>query len=152
MKHLIRHLAAVTAFVAVFIVPSVAQERGTPEQAQALCDRALNHMKEVGPETAIKDFNDPNGGYIDHDLFVIVYDPNATIMTGVPALIGKNARSLTDVTGKEFGKDIIEAAHNKDGSWVEYHMTNPTTKKVELKTSYIRKFGDYVVFVGAYKS
>ncbi len=109
-------------------------------------------MKEVGPETAIKDFNDPKGGYIDHDLFVIVYDPNATIMTGVPALIGKNARSLTDVTGKEFGKDIIDAAHNKDGSWVEYHMTNPTTKKVELKSSYIRKFGDYVVFVGAYKS
>ena len=46
-------------------------------------------MKEVGPETAIKDFNDPKGDYIDHDLFVIVYDPNATIMTGVPALIGK---------------------------------------------------------------
>jgi hypothetical protein len=152
MKYLIRHLVAVTAFVAVSIAPSVAQERGTPEQAQALCDRAVLHMKEVGPETAIKDFNDPKGGYIDHDLFVIVYDPNATIMTGVPALIGKNARSLTDVTGKEFGKDIIEAAHNKDGSWVEYHMTNPTTKKVELKTSYIRKFGDYVVFVGAYMS
>jgi cytochrome c len=55
-------------------------------------------------------------------------------------------------SGKEFGKDIIDAAHNKDGSWVEYHMTNPTTKKVELKTSYIRKFDDYVVFVGAYKS
>jgi cytochrome c len=152
MQYLSRHFVAVLAFVAVSIAPTVAQERGTPEQAQTLCDRAVLHMKEVGPETAIKDFNDPNGGYIDHDLFVIVYDPNATIMTGVPALIGKNARSLTDVTGKEFGKDIIEAAHNKDGSWVEYHMTNPTTKKVELKTSYIRKFGDYVVFVGAYKS
>jgi cytochrome c len=152
MKYLIRHFAAVTAFILVSIAPTVAQERGTPEQAQALCDRAVSHMKEVGPETAIKDFNDPKGGYIDHDLFVIVYDPNATIMTGVPALIGKDARSLTDVTGKEFGKDIIDAAHKRDGSWVEYHMTNPTTKKVELKTSYTREFGDYVVFVGAYKS
>jgi cytochrome c len=152
MKYLIRHLVAVTALVAVSIAPTFAQDRGTPEQAQALCDRAVLHMKEVGPETAIKDFNDPKSGYIDHDLFVIVYDPNATIMTGVPALIGKNARSLTDVTGKEFGKDIIEAAQKKDGSWVEYHMTNPTTKKVELKTSYIRKLDDYVVFVGAYKS
>jgi hypothetical protein len=34
---------------------------------------------------------------------------------------------------------------------VEYHMTNPSTKKVELKTSYIRRVDDYVVFVGAYK-
>jgi cytochrome c len=152
MKHLIRHFVIAAACLVISIAPTVAQERGTPEQAQVLCDRAVAHMKEVGPERAIKDFNDPKGGYVDHDLFVIVYDPNATITTGVPALIGKNARSLTDVTGKEFGKDIIDAAHKKDGSWVEYHMTNPTTKKVELKTSYVRKFGEYVVFVGAYKS
>src|SRR5580698_11595777 len=150
MKYLSRHFVAIIAFAAVSIAPTVAQERGTPEQAQTLCERAVLHMKEVGPETAIKDFNDPNGGYIDHDLFVIVYDPNATIMTGVPALIGKNARSLTDVTGKEFGKDIIAAARTKDGSWVDYHMTNPATKKVESKTSYVRSFNDYVIFVGAY--
>jgi cytochrome c len=133
------------------VVPSLAQERGTPEQAQALADRAVLHMQQVGPETAIKDFNDPKGGYTDRDLFVIVYDPNGVIMTGVPALIGKNARALTDVTGKEFGKEIIKAAYTKDGSWVEYHMTNPVTKKVELKTSYIHRFDNYVVFVGAYK-
>jgi len=132
-------------------LPTLAQERSTPEQAQALCDRALLHMREVGPEAAIKDFNDPQAGYIDRDLFVIVYDPNGTIMTGVTALKGKNARALTDITGKEFGKEIIDAAHAKDGSWVEYYMTNPITKKVEQKTSYIRSFNDYVVFVGAYK-
>jgi cytochrome c len=139
-------------FIIASIVPSAAQDKGTPEQAQALCDRALLHMHEVGAEVAINDFNDPKAGYVDHDLFVIVYDPNGKIMTGVPALIGKDARSLTDVTGKEFGKEIISAAHTKDGSWVEYHMTNPTTKKVEVKTSYVRRFDDYVVFVGAYKS
>jgi cytochrome c len=133
------------------VFPSAAQQRGTPEEAQALVDRALLHMREVGTATAIKDFNDPKGGYNDRDLFVIVYDPNGMIMSGVPALIGKNARALTDVTGKEFGKEIIGAAYTKDGSWVEYRMTNPATKKVELKTSYIRKFDDYVVFVGAYK-
>jgi cytochrome c len=152
MKRPFPRLLVAAMFVIAFITPGMAQERGTPEQAQSLCDRALVHMKEVGPATAIRDFNDPHGGYVDHDLFVIVYDPNGTIMTGVPALIGKDARSLTDVTGKEFGKDIIDAAHNKDGSWVEYHMTNPTTKKVEAKTSYVRKFNDYVVFVGAYKT
>lgn len=138
-------------FVVVSIISAVAQDRGTPEQAKALCDRALLHMKDVGPATAVRDFNDPKGSYIDHDLFVIVYDPNGTILTGVPALIGKDAHSLTDVTGKEFGKDIINAAHTKDGSWVEYHMTNPTTKKVESKTSYVRSYDGYVVFVGAYK-
>jgi cytochrome c len=148
---LTRKLIIGVMFVIAAIAPSTAQERGTPEQAQALCDRAVLHMGQVGPETAIKDFNDPKGGYIDHDLFVIVYDPNGMIMAGVPALIGKDARALTDVTGKEFGKEIISAASTKDGSWVEYYMTNPTTKKVEPKTSYVRRFKDYIVFVGAYK-
>ncbi len=147
-----RHLLVGVMLVSAFVTPALAQERGTPEQAQALCDRALLHMKEVGPETAIGDFNNPEGGYIDRDLFVIVYDPSGMIMTGVPALIGKDAHHLTDVTGKEFGKAIIDAAHETDGSWVEYHMTNPKTKKVEEKTSYVRRFDDYVVFVGAYKS
>jgi len=152
MKNSTRQFIIGAMFVIASIVPALTQERGTPDQAKALCDRALLHLREVGPEIAIKDFNDAKAGYIDHDLFVIVYDPNGTIMTGVPALIGKDARSLTDVTGKEFGKDIITAAHTTDGSWVQYHMTNPATKKVELKTSYVRRFEDYVVFVGAYTS
>jgi cytochrome c len=152
MKRLTRQLIFGVMLLIATVVPGMAEERGTPEQAQALADRALLYMQQVGPEAAIKDFNDPKGAYFDRDLFVIVYDPNGTIMTGVPALIGKNARSLTDVTGKEFGKEIIDAAHTKDGSWVEYHMTNPATKKVEIKTSYVRKYGEYIVFVGAYKS
>ena len=152
MKYLNRRLVIGALLFFAATAPGMAEERGTPEQAQALADRALLHMQQVGPEAAIKDFNDPKGAYVDRDLFVIVYDPTGTIMTGIPALIGKNARSLTDVTGKEFGKEIIDAAHKTDGSWVEYHMTNPVTKKVETKTSYVHRFDEYVVFVGAYKS
>ena len=31
-------------------------------------------------------------------------------------------------------------------------MTNPATKKVGLKTSWVIRSGDYVVFVGAFKA
>jgi cytochrome c len=146
-------LAAFAFFAGLAAIhPVAAQERGTTDDAQALANRAVAHMKEVGAPAAIKDFNDFKGAYVDRDLFVIVYDPNGVILTGVPALIGKSAQSLIDVTGKEFGKEIIEAAAAKDGSWVEYRMTNPATKKVEVKDSYVRRFENYVVFVGAYKS
>jgi len=153
MKHPAWQLGIGAALLLAAAVPGAAQERGTPQQAQALTDRAVLHMREVGPETAIKDFNDPKGSYVDRDLFVIVYDPDGIAKASalIPVLIGKNAKSLTDVTGKEFGKEIINAARTKDGSWVEYHMTDPATKKVEKKTSYIRRFDDYVVFVGAYE-
>jgi hypothetical protein len=152
MRYLFLSVVAVMAVALASAPAALAQERSTPEQAQALCERAVQHMRDVGPETAIKDFNDPEAGYIVRDLFVIVYDPEGIIRTGVPALRGKQARDITDVTGKELGKEIIDTAFNRDGSWVEYYMTNPATKKVELKTSYVRRFEKYVVFVGVYKS
>ena len=152
MKHSILNILMTLGILLATPLAGLAQERSTPEQAKALCERAVQHMRDVGPEAAIKDFNDPQAGYIVNDLFVIVYDPDGIVKTGVPALRGKQARDLTDVTGKELGKEIINAAFNREGSWVEYYMTNPVTKKVELKTSYIRRFENYVVFVGAYKS
>ena len=154
MMRRIREVMLVGAmFLMAAVMPAMAQQRGTPQEAQALVDRAIAHMAEVGPDQAIKDFSDPQGRFVDRDLFVIVYDPDGVVRTagGVTALVGKNARDFTDVTGKEFGKEIIAAARTKDGSWVQYHMTNPVTKKVEPKTSYVRSFNDYVVFVGAYQ-
>jgi hypothetical protein len=66
MQHPTHRFLLAAMFVIAFITPGLAQERGTPEQAQSLCDRALLHMKEVGPARAIRDFNDPEGGFIDH--------------------------------------------------------------------------------------
>ena len=36
--------------------------------------------------------------------------------------------------------------------WVDYRMTNPATKKIGLKTSWVVRVGDYILFVGAYKT
>jgi hypothetical protein len=56
-----RLIVAIVLVMATTIVPGMAQQRGTPEEAQALADRAVLHMCQVGPEAAIKDFNDPKG-------------------------------------------------------------------------------------------
>ncbi len=133
--------------------PALAQDRGTPDQAKALVEKAAAHMKDVGPEKALADFDDPKGGYLDRDLFVFVYGPDHKIVgsAGVPALRGKDATLLKDVDGKEFGKEIIATASaNPAGGWIEYRMTNPVSKKVEPKKTYAIKFGDYVLGSGAY--
>lgn len=130
-------------------MPALADERGTPDQAKALTEKAAQHMREVGPEKAIADFNDPNGAFRDRDLFVVTYRKDGKVITspGVPALVGRDANTFKDVDGKEFGKQLLAA----NGNWVEYRMTSPATKKVEQKTSYVIKVDDYSVFVGAYK-
>jgi cytochrome c len=124
----------------------------TPEEARALAERAASHFREAGPGKAIADFNDANGGYVDRELFVVVYDPEHKIVGsyGVPVLRGKDATLLKDVEGKEFGKEIIAVAKGQGSGWVEYRMTNPLTKKVGLKRSWVVGLGDYVLFVGAF--
>ena len=134
--------------------PGRAANPATPEEAKALAERAAAHMREVGPDKAIADFNDPNGGYVDRELFVVVYDPTNKIVGsyGVPVLNGKDATTLKDVEGREFGKEIIALAKSKGSGWIDYRMTNPVTKKVGLKSSWVERVGDYILFVGAFKS
>jgi len=126
----------------------------TPDEAKALAEKAAAHMREVGPEKAIADFMRADGGYVDRELFVVVYGPDNKILTGygVPVLIGKDATKLKDVEGKPFGQEIIDLAKTKGSGWVDYRMTNAVTKKVAEKTSWVIRVGDYVVFVGAFKN
>jgi cytochrome c len=143
---------AVAATAAMLVAGSVlAADRGTPDEAKLLVEKAAAHLKVVGLEKALVDFADPQGGFMDRDLFVFLYAPDGKILSGsgVPGLIGRNALALKDVDGKEFGKEIMAAAV-AGGGWAEYRMSNPVTKKAEPKKTYAVKVGDNVVAAGAY--
>jgi cytochrome c len=152
--NLSRRSMAISFAAALITSPAYAADPATPDEAKALAEKAAAHMKQAGPEKAIADFNTADGGYVDRELFVVVYDPHNLIVGsyGVPALRGKDATMLKDVEGKEFGKEIIAVANGPGSGWVDYRMTNPVTKKVGLKTSWVIRVGDYVLFVGAFKS
>ncbi len=139
------------ALAATSATSAIADDRGTPDQAKVLVEKAAAHFKDVGVDKALADFNNPTGGYQDKDLFVFVYAADGKILCvpGIPALVGRDANALKDVDGKEFGKMIIAAAVG-GGGWSEYRMTNPVTKKVEPKKTYAMEAGDYVLGAGAY--
>jgi len=149
-----RRLLTVSLAATLFSRIGYAADPATPEEAKALAERAAEHFKAVGPEKAIADFNDGAAGYVDRELFVVVYDAEHKIVGsyGVPVLHGKDATTLKDVEGKEFGREIIAVAKSPGKGWVEYRMTNAVTKKVGLKRSWVIGLGDYVLFVGAFGS
>ena len=149
-----RKMLALALALAAFAALSVqAYAQGTLEEAKALAERAAEHMREVGPERALEDFNDPNGKFVDRNLFVVTYGPDHKVVSSVfvRAYLGRDATRFVDANGKEFGKEIIATAEKSGRGWVEYRMTNPATMKVELKSSYVIKVGDYILFVGAYR-
>jgi len=120
--------------------------------AQALAERAAEHLAKVGPAQAFKDFQDPAGGFLDGDLYVFVFDFEGTLMAsgGFPNAVGRNLvigyhePSATNV------RNLIQVARQQVKGWSEYIWRNPCTGRRETKISYVIKVGDLVVGVGAY--
>jgi hypothetical protein len=68
------------------------------------------------------------------------------------ALVGKNLIDYTDQNGKFLIRAMIETAKSAAGNgWVDYRWVNPTNQKVEDKSAYVEKMGNYLVGVGIYR-
>ena len=130
-----------------------AAEQGTAKEAQDLVAKAIAYYKAEGKDKAFAAINEPKGQFTKKDLYVFVFDFNVVCLAhgANKALVGKNFVELKDSTGKPFAKEIVDGAKSKGKGWVDYNWTNPTTKKIEAKSSYYQKDGDLVFTCGIYK-
>lgn len=127
--------------------------RHTYEQTKRLVDRAVAHLKKAGPDKAFADFNDPGGKWIDGGLYIFVFDMKGVYKaTGFkPERTGSDAWNMKDATGRMFVvQEIVKKAKRDGEAMVDYLWKNPATGKLENKTSYVVKAGDYVVGAGFY--
>jgi signal transduction histidine kinase len=128
-------------------------ERGTPAEAQALLKKAVAHYKKFGKEKALADFVRKDGGFIDRDLYVAVYDLDGVALAHINSrYIGKNVSELRDANGKYYVRDRMEAARKEKSGWQDLAgRINPVTKKMEDKRMYWERHDDLVFAAGAYK-
>ena len=143
-------LFASMLFVAVSMSPAISAPK---DDALALVTKAVAHVKEVGKDKALADFNDPKGAYVKGDLYVFAYTLQGVILAHPmnPKLVGKDMTEVKDSDGKLFTKDFIAMVNGPGKGWVDYNWTNPTSKKIEAKSSYVAKAGDIFVGCGIYK-
>jgi len=146
----------VFAIVSLFLVVGFAQAqtKATKASSVALVKKAVAYYKEVGNEKALAEFSNPKGKFVDGENYLSIYDMKATVIGhGVnKALIGKNLYDLKDSNNKYFMREFVEKA-NKPGAtgWVEYHWTNPVSKKIEPKAAYFVRIDDVIIQAGYYK-
>jgi len=134
--------------------PALAQSKGTAKEATAMVEKAIAHIKKVGREKAFADFDNPKGGFVDRDLYVVVYDLKGKVLAhGANAkMIGKDMIDLRDVDGKYFVKERVEMMAKPDAKgWQDYKFMNPTTSAIEPKSMYLQRFEDVIVGCGIYK-
>jgi cytochrome c len=143
-------------FVAVLIglfLGGSAMAGGSADEAKALVEKAAAFVKANGKDKAYGEFNQQKGKFVDRDLYVFVFDFNGTMLShgANEKLIGKNLVELKDAEGKFFVQKMIEVAKKEGKGWVDYQWTNPVSKKIEPKSSYVQKLDDVFLGCGIYK-
>ena len=144
-NQLIRNAAALILGAAMTVT---AWANATRAEAQAQVAAAVGHVKKVGLEQAIKDFN-AAPEWKAKGMNVIVNDMGGLVLASSlnERLIGKNTLAIKDPSGKEFVKDFVATAKKGEG-WVDYQFMNPETKKLEERSMFVRKVDTGEQFVG----
>jgi len=140
-----------TCGIFLFLLTLPAWGGGTPEEAKALVEKAVAFYKANGKEKALAEFSKPKGRFIKGDLYIFAYDPKGTIIAhgGDPKLVGQDFTNVQDPDGKYFAREFIKIG--PEGGWVDYKWMNYVTKKVDAKTTYLKRIDDVIIGCGAYK-
>ena len=127
-------------------------ERGTPDEAKAMLQLAVEHYNQVGHDQAYTDFNAGQPPFKDRDLYVVCIAPNhtETVNGGFPQYVGSSADALTDVNGKPLGQAILDSVSATGQGETNYQWTNPVSGATEPKILFAQKLGDDACGVGAY--
>jgi hypothetical protein len=141
------------------ILLAVSPARGAPEfgskaEAVAMVKRVQDMFKKDGAKATFKAVSDKSTKeFHDRDLYPFVYNMKGVCVAhgARPALIGKNLIDLKDQDGKYLIREMIKLSESSGSGWVDYKWPNPITNKIEDKSSYIEKMGNYFVGVGIYK-
>ncbi|HWI26421.1 MAG TPA: cache domain-containing protein [Stellaceae bacterium] len=152
-----RTLILAGALLAFGLAPRLALAdtgHGTGDEAKALVEKAVALIKQEGPQKAFAAFDDKANKdfhYKDLYIFVRTFDGNTVAHGANMALIGHTSLQTKDADGKLYVKEMVEDAKTKGSGWVDYRWPNPVDKKIEQKSSYIERVGDYIVCAGFYK-
>lgn len=144
-------LAAIAA--ALLHLPAAASEP-TQKDAIAMAEKGAAFMKASGKEAMMKKITDKDPDFVQGSLYVDMRDINTGIVLAHPinpSIVGKDLTDVPDASGKKYRREIIELAAKKGSGWVDYQYKNPTSGKIEPKTTYILRVGDAVLEAGIYK-
>lgn len=148
--HFLRRFVLLVLVQALMAGAAFAQAKATPEQAKALAEKAVAHIKAVGPDKTFADFNARDGKWLDRELYIIVIDFDGTMLAHGTnkALVGKPQLEMRDMNGKFMSQEMLDLAKSKGSGWVDYLWSNPATKKIDPKSTYVLRIAGFDGFLG----
>jgi cytochrome c len=132
---------------AMFVVSTVALAAGkgavkepTKEaKATAMVEKGLAFIKAKGMDAAMAEFNNPKGQFIDGEFYLFVFDNRGMCLAhgANQKMVGKDQLEMMDADGKPIIAEFIKIGKTKGKAWYGYKWSNPLTKKIQNKLSFI---------------
>ena len=134
-------------------VVSMRLRQASADEAQDLLQQAMAHISQAGREQAFADFHNPDGRFIDRDLYIFVFDRNGgtSVFGSKPLLVGQPASAVPGLEATSF-LERAWAAADAGGGWIYYDVVSPGTQQVTPKESFILPLGNSeFIGCGAYR-
>lgn len=148
MKRLLS-VFALPLFFSLATSAAFASDYGTPEEAQAMLERAVAAM-EADQEAALASFVAGDPEFKDKDLYVYCGGPDGNF-SAHPSLVGKSLKELKDKAGSDLGEEIYANAKTGEITEVSYMWPRPEETDPVEKVAYVTMVGDQICAVGYYK-
>src|SRR5258708_3399313 len=121
-----------------------AADRANKDEAMAMVKKAVAYIKSSGAEKAYTEITDRKGQFVDRDLYVVVYRLDGHVLAhgGNAKLVGQDLADSQDVDGVYYVRDRMDLAKKSSTFWQDYKFADPTTKKIEPKSTYCEVLND----------
>ena len=126
----------------------------TEKDAIAMSERGAAFYKTHGRDELVKHVMAKDPDFVQGSMYIYVRDFNTGTNIAHPfnqSIVGKDLNDVPDNNGKYYRRDILELARKDGKGWVDYMYKNPTSAKVESKTSYVQRVGDVILVTGISK-
>jgi cytochrome c len=147
-----RPSTVVVASILMVLAAATPADAHTAQDVQAITERAVAHIRDVGRERAFGDFSRPDGGFVDGDLYVFCQDISGVVLAhgGNPKIVGRNMADVHGPDGRLSNVEINRLGLTQGSGWLEYRWPNPATKRIQLKAAYVLKVDDSTVCGSGY--
>jgi cytochrome c len=144
-------LAGLLGAALVAVAPKPASA-GSPEEAQALVERAADHVRKHGRAQALVDFSRPDGGFVDGELYIFCIDASGIQVAngGNPKLVGKNLFGVRSADGKLPSLEMYRVGQADGHGWFDYLWPNLLAQSVQRKVSYFLRIDNETVCGSGY--
>lgn len=142
--------------IAFLAVSGLSAQKGpAAAKAKALVLDGISFFQKNGQEKAFAAYDDVKGKFRDGEYYLFIFDiskPESAVCVargdGNKALIGKDMWLTKDPDSFLYIQAFAKTASKAGFGWIDYKRTNPETKKIEAKSSYISMIPGTKLFIG----